>query len=284
MLINTVKILNDARVGKYAVPQFNINNLEWTRFVLETCEEMKSPVILGVSESAARYMGGFKTVYNLVTGLMEDLNIKIPVVLHLDHGKSVESCKKAIDNGFTSVMIDSSSYPLAENIRMTREVVTYGHGRNVSVEGEIGHVGAREDDVVSDICYANVDECITFVNETMLDSLAPAIGNVHGMYKGKAKINLPLVAEIKQIISKPLVLHGGTGISDDDIKALIETGIAKVNINTDLQVVWAKGVREFLLKDTEEYDPRKIIKAGENNIKSILKEKIMLFKSNDKAN
>jgi fructose-bisphosphate aldolase class II len=276
-------MLNKAREGAYAVPQLNINNLEWTRYVLETCEENKSPVILGVSEGAAKYMGGFKTVYNLVLGLMSDLNITVPVAIHLDHAKSVDSCKKAIDAGFTSVMIDASSYPLDENIKMTKEVVEYAHPKGVTVEAEVGHVGGIEDNVIADVAYANLEDCIRIVKETNTDSLAPALGSVHGFYKGAARIDLERMKIIKESVSVPLVLHGGTGIDDKTISASIATGISKVNINTELQVAWAQAVRKFLKEDSEVYDPRKIIGSGKEGIKAAALNKILLFKSNNKA-
>jgi fructose-bisphosphate aldolase class II len=283
MLVNTIKILNKARNEGYAVPQFNINNLEWTRYILEACEEEKSPVILGVSEGAIKYMGGYKTVYNIVTGLISDLGVTIPIVLHLDHGQDINSCRLAIENGFTSVMIDASSKPLEENIDITKEVVIFAHGRNISVEGEIGHIGVFTDDTSEEVAYADVKDCKKLVNETLIDSLAPALGNVHGKYKGKAHINIDRLQEIKANIIKPLVLHGGTGIPDDQIASAIKNGVCKININTELQVVWTKAVREYLSKDSDVYDPRKVISSGEKAIKDMVKEKIRLFQSENKA-
>jgi fructose-bisphosphate aldolase class II len=283
MIVNTTEILKKARVEAYAVPQLNVNNLEWTRYILEVCEENKSPVILGVSEGAAKYMGGFKTVYNLVSGLISDLNITVPVIIHLDHAKSVDSCKKAIDAGFTSVMIDASSYSLDENIRMTKEVVEYAHSMGVTVEAEVGHVGGIEDNVVADVAYANLEDCVRLVNETNVDSLAPALGSVHGFYKGAARIDLERMKKIKDSVSVPLVLHGGTGIDDKTISDSIATGISKININTELQVAWAQAVRKFLKDNIEVYDPRKIIGSGKDNIKASALNKILLFKSNNRV-
>lgn len=283
MLVNSVNVLNDARREGYAVPQFNINNLEWTRYILEVCQEMQSPVILGVSEGAANYMGGYKTVYNIATGLISDLGITVPVVLHLDHGKSYEACRQAIDNGFTSVMIDASSNPIDENIRLTKEVVIYAHSRNVTVEAEVGHVGGTEENIVNKLAYANINECIKLTNEAVIDSLAPAIGNAHGQYQIKSNIDLQLLNQIKLSVSKPLVLHGGTGITDEQVVQAIKNGIAKININTELQVAWSKAIREFIKSDEETYDPRKIISSGKEALMQVVRSKITLFMSNNKA-
>jgi fructose-bisphosphate aldolase class II len=280
-MVNSIEILKKALKERYAIPQFNINNLEWTRYVLEECERLKSPVILGVSEGAVKHMGGFNIVYNMVKAVIKDLNITIPVVLHLDHGSSIDSCKKAIDAGFTSVMIDASKHEINENIRITKEVVMYAKERNVSVEAEVGHVGGNEDNIVSGIMYATVEDCIK-IKEAGIDSLAPALGSVHGLYIGEAKLNFERMKEVREAINIPLVLHGGTGIADEDIKKSIENGICKVNINTELQVEWAKAVREFLEKDKQVYDPRKIISSGEKGIKSVVENKIGLLNSNNR--
>lgn len=279
MLVNLNEIMKIAEQGKYAIGQFNINNLEWTKYILEENEKLKSPVILGVSEGATRYMGGPHTVVNMVRGLIKDLNITIPVAIHLDHGSSFESCKNAINAGFTSVMIDASRYDLEKNIKLTKEVVDYAHQFNVSVEGEVGGVGGSEDKIESGIVYAKVTECIRFVRETGLDLLAPALGSVHGFYKGEPKLNFERMKEIDEKVNVPLVLHGGTGIPDKDIMMAIKCGTRKININTELQFEWAKGVRNYLSMNEEVYDPRKIIGSGENNLKKTLKDKIELFKN-----
>lgn len=283
MLENMNEILNKAKKGKYAVPHFNINNLEWTRFILEECQELNSPVILGVSEGAIKYMGGFDVVFNIVEGLLKDLNITIPVALHLDHGSSVENCKKAIDAGFSSVMIDASKYSLEENIKMTKQVTQYAYIKNVSVEAEIGAVGGEEDGVADELAYAKVEDAIKIVNETNIDALAPALGSVHGLYKGEPKLDFDRMIRIRDLVNIPLVLHGGSGIPDELIKKAISCGICKININTELQIAWSKGVRDFLKNDLNVYDPRKVIKSGEINIKNKIKEKLQLFDSIDKA-
>ena len=279
MLENMRNMLECAKEGKYAIAQFNINNLEWTRFILEECEANQSPVILGVSEGAAKYMGGYKTVVDMVKNLMEYLNITVPVALHLDHGSSYETCVQAIDAGFTSVMIDASKYDLSTNIEITKQVVDYAHSRNVTVEGEIGHIGGDEDGVVGGILYAEVNDCVEYCSKTGLDFLAPALGSVHGPYKGDPVLAFDRMEEIKNETGLPLVLHGGTGIYDEQIRKAIECGICKLNINTELQQAWTSGVREKLNNDTEVYDPRKVIKAGEANIKTAIKAKLELLKT-----
>lgn len=283
MLVNSKEVLEKAKEEKYAVPHFNINNLEWTRFILEECEKEKSPVILGVSEGAKKYMVGFHTVTEMVKAMVEELQITVPVVLHLDHGSSVASCKEAIDAGFTSVMIDASKYSVEENIQMTKEVVEYAHQKNVTVEAEIGHVGGEEDGVADELAYAKVEDAIRLAKETGIDSLAPALGSVHGIYKGEPKLDFQRMMEIKEKTNLPLVLHGGSGIPDELIKKSVTCGICKLNINTDLQIVWAKAVRSFLDENQSVYDPRKVIKAGEQAIKDKIDEKIHLLESNGKA-
>ncbi|MDD2202778.1 MAG: class II fructose-1,6-bisphosphate aldolase [Bacilli bacterium] len=283
MLNNTSEILSNAKKNFYAVPQFNINNLEWTKYILEVCEECKSPLILGVSEGASKYMGGYKTVYNIVTGLLKDSNITIPVVLHLDHGSTIECCKKAIDAGFTSVMIDSSSYSLEKNIDMTKEVVAYAHQRNVTVEAEVGHIGGTEENINCEIAYAKLDDCIKFVKETNIDLFAPALGSVHGIYKGEPNIDLERMMLIKDAVEIPLVLHGGTGIPENIIVKSIASGICKININTELQIAWSNAVRKFLIDNPEVFDPRKIIGSGSEALKTAAREKIRIFNSGNRV-
>ncbi len=282
MIVNSKEMLEKAKKEKYAVPHFNINNLEWTRYILETCEEMRSPVILGVSEGATKYIGGFNTVVGIIKGLVKDLNITIPVCIHVDHGSSVETCIKAIDAGYTSVMIDASKYSLEENIKMTTEVVEYAKEKNVTVEAEIGHIGGTEDEIDSDIAYAKVNDVIELVSKTNVDSIAPALGSVHGLYKGEPKLDFERMKTISEKVNIPLVLHGGTGIYDDLIKKAISCGVCKININTELQIVWTEAVRKFLLDNSEVFDPRKIIGAGKEAMKNKIKEKITLFGSSNK--
>ena len=277
MLVNFNEMLQKAKKGHYAVPQFNINNLEWTKYILEKCNELNIPVILGVSEGAAKYMGGFKVVSAMVKAMVESLNIEIPVCIHLDHGSSFESCKNAIDAGFTSVMIDGSKYELSENIRITKAVIEYAHERGISVEAEVGHIGGTEDNVSSNILNATLEDCVELYQNTGIDSLAPALGSVHGFYKGEPNLDFITMEEINKTLPIPLVLHGGTGIPEDKIKKAIACGISKININTDLQAVWSKAVREFLNNDDKVYDPRKVIGSGESAIKNQVDKIVTIF-------
>ncbi len=282
-MVNSINILNNAKINKYAIPQFNINNLEWAKYILEECQSNKSPVILGVSEGAIKYIGGYDTVSHVVKSLIKDLKITIPVVLHLDHGSSVESCIKAINAGFTSVMIDASKYEIDENIRITREVTKYAKRKRVSVEAEVGHIGGNEDGVSNIVNNASVEDCIKLWKNTKINSLAPALGSVHGLYKGEPKLDYIRMKEINDSIDIPLVLHGGTGIDDEKIMESIKNGISKININTELQIVWSNAVRKYLDENKDIYDPRKIISSGEKAIKEVVKSKIILFNSFDKA-
>lgn len=276
MLVNSKQMLLEAKEKKYAIPQFNINNLEWTKAILEKCNEMNLPVILGVSEGAIKYMGGCNTVVGMVKGLIKDLNIQIPVCLHVDHGQSFELCKKAIDAGFTSVMIDASKYPLDENFKITKEVVDYAHEKNVTVEAEVGHIGGTEDNITSNANNATLEDCLE-ISKTGIDSLAPALGSVHGLYKGKPNLDFKTMKEINDNLEIPLVLHGGTGIPDNDIKKAIECGISKININTELQIAWHNDVVKFVKEFESVYDPRKVIGSGKNAMLKAIEDKNILF-------
>ncbi|MBE6138610.1 MAG: class II fructose-1,6-bisphosphate aldolase [Firmicutes bacterium] len=277
------KMLDKAKKEGYAVPHLNINNLEWAKYILEVCEQQHSPIILGVSEGAAKYMGGYNTVAMMVKGLIKDLSINIPVALHLDHGSTFEACRKAIDAGFTSVMIDASRFSLEENIEITKKVVKYAKKKRVSVEAEIGHIGGTEDEISADIGYAKLEDCIALVKNAKIDFLAPALGSVHGLYKGEPKIDFERMKQIKDELNIPLVLHGGTGLPDEIIKKSIECGICKININTELQIEWAAGVRKKVADDQNVYDPRKIISGGEDRMKDAIVTKINLLGSANKA-
>ncbi|MGG1619383.1 class II fructose-1,6-bisphosphate aldolase [Paenibacillus sp. NRS-1782] len=282
-LVSMTDMLNKALEGKYAVGQYNINNLEWTQAILGAAEEEKSPVILGVSEGAARHMGGFYTVVKMVEGLIHDMKITVPVAIHLDHGSSFEKCKEAMDAGFTSVMIDDSHSPIDTNIATTKKVVEYAHSKGVSVEAEVGMVGGQEDDVVGDVMYAKLDDCLRIVNETGIDTLAPALGSVHGPYKGEPNLGFKEMEEICAAIKLPLVLHGGTGIPTHDIKKAISLGTSKINVNTENQIVFAKVVREVLAEKPDAYDPRTFIAPGREAIKQTVIGKIREFGSNNQA-
>ncbi|HJV31837.1 MAG TPA: class II fructose-bisphosphate aldolase [Bacillales bacterium] len=283
-LVSMTEMLKKAKAEGYAVGQFNVNNLEFAQAILLASEEEKSPVILGVSEGAGRYMSGFKTVVKMVEGLMEDLKITVPVAIHLDHGSSFEKCKEAIDAGFTSVMIDASHHPFEENIEITTKVVEYAHSKGVSVEAELGTVGGQEDDVVADgVIYADPKECEELVKRTGIDCLAPALGSVHGPYKGEPKLGFKEMEEIGNITGLPLVLHGGTGIPTKDIQQSVSLGTAKINVNTENQIASAKVVREVLAAKPNEYDPRKYLGPARDVIKATVIGKIREFGSSAKA-
>ena len=279
MLVNINKMLKDAKEKKYAVPHFNINNLEWAKYILEKMQELNLPVILGVSEGAKKYMGGFYTIRSLVEGLIKDLKITIPVCLHLDHGSSFEKCKEAVDAGFTSVMIDASKYDLETNKKITKEVVEYAHSKGVSVEAEVGHVGGTEDNVYGDVFRATLEDCIE-LSKTGIDALAPALGSVHGLYKGEPNLDFNRMKEINENLLIPLVLHGGTGIPYNMIKKAISCGISKININTELQVTWHNDVLTFIKEHPNVYDPRKLISSGETSIKEKINELVDVFNPN----
>lgn len=282
-LVNMKEMLIKARQGHYAVGQFNINNVEWTAAILDKAQELQAPVILGVTSSAATYMGGWNTVVGLVRGLMIDHNITIPVALHVDHGGSFEICKAAIDAGFTSVMIDGSKYPLKENIAIVKRVVEYAHLRGVSVEAELGKVGGQEDNVVAETMYAVPEECLEMVQKTGIDCLAPALGSVHGPYHGEPKLGFKEMGTINEMVGVPLVLHGGSGIPEDQIKRAISLGTAKINVNTESQQSWTAIVREVLAKDGKVYDPRKIIGPGKKGIQNVVQAKCEIFGCINKA-
>ena len=285
MALESMKdMLNKALKEGYAVGQFNINNLEWTQAILDAAQSEQSPVILGVSEGAAKYIGGFKVVTAIVKALIEESKITVPVAIHLDHGSSFEKCKAAIDAGFTSVMIDASHHPFEENVETTKKVVEYAHANGVSVEAELGTVGGQEDDVIADgVIYADPKECFELVQRTGIDCLAPALGSVHGPYKGEPNLGFKEMEEICQTIKLPLVLHGGTGIPTEQIKKSISLGTAKINVNTENQIAFTKVVREALASNTEVYDPRKFIGPGREAIKQTVIGKIREFGSSNKA-
>ena len=282
-LVSMSEMLKKANEGKYAVGQFNINNLEWTQAILEAAKKENSPVILGVSEGAAKYMGGYSVVAAMSAALVEAMDVNVPVALHLDHGTSFESCKAAIDAGFTSVMIDGSHHSIDENIAMTKEVVNYAHAKGVTVEAEIGTVGGEEDGIIGGIHYADPQESLRIVKEAGIDALAAALGSVHGPYNGDPVLGFDEMKEISELTGAPLVLHGGSGIPEEQIKKAIKFGHNKINVNTECQQVWTKAVQEFVASTPEMYDPRKIIGPGKTAITNAVSAKMIEFGSAGKA-
>jgi len=285
-LVSMREMLQKAKNEKYAVGQFNLNNLEFTQAILMAAQSEKSPVILGVSEGAAKYMGGFKTIRVLVEALMQEYKVTVPVAIHLDHGSSFEKCAEAIHAGFTSVMIDGSHHPLEENIALTKKVVELAHLHGVSVEAELGRIGGQEDDLNvddADAMYAIPEECDRLVRETNVDCFAPALGSVHGPYKGEPKLGFDRMELISKLTNVPLVLHGGTGIPEKDIKKAISLGSAKINVNTENQMASAEKVREVLATNPELYDPRKYLGPARDAIRDSVIAKMREFGSSQKG-
>ncbi|MCI1735785.1 MAG: class II fructose-1,6-bisphosphate aldolase [Bacilli bacterium] len=292
MLVNATRMLRLAKAGHYAVGHFNINNLEWTKAVLTTAQELNAPVILGVSVGAGKYMTGFKTVAMMVKAMDESLGITVPVALHLDHG-TYDAAKACVAAGFTSIMFDGSSLPFEENIAKTKELVNLAHDNGLSIEAEVGAIGGTEDGVTADGEVADVHECQVIAG-LGIDFLAAGIGNIHGIYPANWKgLHLDRLAEINAATNNiPLVLHGGTGIPDDQIKGAIKEGISKINVNTDCQLVFAQATIDYCKAGKADptaenlekgYDPRKLLKPGYDAIKAKVKEKITLFGSVGKA-
>lgn len=287
MLVSAKEMLTKAKVGKYAVGQFNINNLEWTKAVLLTAQENNSPVILGVSEGAGKYMCGYKTIVNMVNGMLEELKITVPVALHLDHG-SYEGCLKCVEAGFSSIMFDGSHYAIDENVAKTTELVKIANDKGMSIEAEVGSIGGEEDGVVGAGEVADPGECKR-IADLGVDMLAAGIGNIHGKYPENWKgLSFDVLAEIQKLTGEmPLVLHGGTGIPEDMIKTAISLGVSKINVNTECQLTFAEATRKYIEagKDLEGkgFDPRKLLAPGFEAIKATVKEKMELFGSVGKA-
>ena len=286
-LVNAKEMLTKAKAGHYAVGQFNINNLEWTKSILLTAQELNSPVILGVSEGAGQYMCGYKTVVGMVNGMLEELNITVPVALHLDHG-SYEGAKKCIEAGFSSIMFDGSHYPIEENIEKTKELVATCNKLGLSLEAEVGAIGGEEDGVIGMGECADPKEC-KMVADLGVTMLAAGIGNIHGKYPANWKgLSFETLDAIQQLTGEmPLVLHGGTGIPADMIKKAISLGVSKINVNTECQLAFAAATRKYIEegKDLEDkgFDPRKLLAPGAEAIKATVKEKMELFGSVNKA-
>ena len=287
MLVSAKEMLNKAKAGKYAVGQFNINNLEWTKAILLTAQENNSPVILGVSEGAGKYMCGYKTVVGMVNGMLEELGITVPVALHLDHG-SFEGAKACIRAGFSSIMFDGSHYPIEDNIRMTTELVNTCNVLGLSLEAEVGAIGGEEDGVIGKGECADPAEC-KMIADLGVTMLAAGIGNIHGVYPANWEgLSFETLAAVKEAVGDmPLVLHGGTGIPDDQVKKAISLGVAKINVNTECQLVFAEATRKYIEAGKDQqgkgFDPRKLLAPGAEAIKAKVKEKMELFGSVGKA-
>ena len=287
MLVSATEMLKKAKAGHYAVGQFNINNLEWTKSILATAQELNSPVILGVSEGAGKYMTGYKTVAAMVEAMIEEMNITVPVALHLDHG-SYEGCYKCIKAGFSSIMFDGSHYPIEENVEKTKELVKVAHAMGLSIEAEVGSIGGEEDGVVGMGECADPNECKA-IADLGIDFLAAGIGNIHGKYPDNWQgLSFDTLAAIQEKTGEmPLVLHGGPGIPADMIKKAIDLGVAKINVNTECQLSFAAATREYIEAGKDQqgkgFDPRKLLAPGAAAIKETVKEKMELFGSVGKA-
>lgn len=287
MLVSAKDMLIKAREGKYAVGQFNINNLEWTKSILLTAQEMNSPVILGVSEGAGKYMGGFKVVAAMVKAMIEEQNITVPVALHLDHG-TYEGCYKCIEAGFSSIMFDGSHYPIEENVAKTTELVGICREKGMSLEAEVGAIGGEEDGVIGNGECADPKEC-KMIADLGVDMLAAGIGNIHGKYPANwPGLSFETLEAVKaEVGDMPLVLHGGTGIPEDMIKKAISLGVAKINVNTECQLSFAAATRKYIEEGKDlagkGFDPRKLLAPGAEAIKETVREKINLFGSANKA-
>jgi len=287
MLVTAKEMLDKAKAGHYAVGHFNINNLEWTKSILAVAQELNSPVILGVSEGAGKYMTGYKTVAAMVKAMVEEMGITVPVALHLDHG-SYEGCKKCIEAGFSSIMFDGSHLPIEENIEKTKELVALAHEHGMSIEAEVGSIGGEEDGVIGEGECADPNECKK-IADLGVDFLAAGIGNIHGKYPANWKgLNFDVLAKVQEKTGTlPLVLHGGTGIPADMIKKAITLGVSKINVNTECQLAFADATRKYIEagKDLEGkgFDPRKLLAPGAEAIKNTVREKIELFGSANKA-
>ncbi|MFJ7684914.1 class II fructose-1,6-bisphosphate aldolase [Peribacillus butanolivorans] len=282
-LVSMKEMLLKAKAENYAVGQYNINGLEFAQSFLQAADEERAPIILAASDRLVDYLGGCKTIAAMVKSLIEEMNITVPVALHLDHGVNVERCKKAIDAGFTSVMIDGSHHPIDENIEMTKQVVDYAQQRNVSVEAEVGTVGGTEDGLVGGIRYADPNECMRIVKEAEIDALAAALGSVHGPYQGEPKLGFEEMQQISNMTNVPLVLHGGSGIPLHQIKKAIEFGHAKINVNTESIQVWSKAIREVLAAEGKVYEPRSIITPAKAAVIAVVKSKMFEFNTSGKA-
>lgn len=287
-LVNATAMLVHAKEHKYAVAHININNLEWAKTVLLTAQELKSPLIIGVSMGAAKYIGGYKTVVQMIDGLLHDLNITIPVVLHLDHG-NYEACKLAIEAGFSSVMFDGSHLSFTENLAKSKEIIDLAKSKNISVEVEVGAIGGEEDGIIGNGEIADINECVA-ISKLDISMLAAGIGNIHGIYPDNWKgLNFEVLANISKATNRPIVLHGGSGIPEEQVKKAISLGVAKVNVNTELQLAFAEATEEYCEKGhahdfhKKGFDPRKLLKPGCEAMRRVIIEKIKLFGSDNRA-
>ncbi|UXU83601.1 ketose-bisphosphate aldolase [Mammaliicoccus sciuri] len=272
-----------AKKEKFAIPQININGLIWIEGILKAAQNLNSPIIIGTTDKNIEFLGGYKFISNTIKNKIQAMNITVPVYIHLDHGLTVEGCKEAVDAGYDSVMFDGSKLSISENIRLTKEVVDYAHEHNVFVEGEVGAIGGVEDGLSGQVRYADIDECLALVKETNLDTLAPALGSVHGKYKGEPNLGFEEMELINENTQVPLVLHGASGISKEDLHRAISLGHAKINFNTEINIAWSNQLRKTLTEDKNLFSPQEIIRPSIEEIQKTSEKIINLCGSNNKS-
>jgi len=275
--------IHKAKKEHYAIPQINVNGLIWIECILKIAEKTRSPIILGTTDKIIDFLGGYDFICKTIRNKIESMNITVPVIIHLDHGLTVEGCKKAVDAGYDSVMFDGSKLPIEENIELTKQVVDYAHKNNVIVEGEVGAIGGNEDGVIGNVQYAKLDDCINLAQKAHIDTLAPALGSVHGKYKGEPNLGFEEMKEIQETIDIPLVLHGASGISDEDLVKAIKLGHAKINFNTEINIAWSNELREVLTNDTSLFNPQQILNPSKKAIEQTVESIIYKCQSNGKA-
>ena len=258
--------IQKAKQEHYAIPQINVNGLIWIESILKAAEETRSPIILGTTDKVIEFLGGYQFICSTIKNKIKAMDITIPVIIHLDHGLTVENCKKAVDAGYDSVMFDGSKLSIDENIKQTKEVVDYSHKNNVIVEGEVGAIGGNEDGIIGTVKYADLDDCINLAKEAKLDTLAPALGSVHGKYQGEPDLGFTEMEEIQNAIDIPLVLHGASGISDEDLLKAIHLGHAKINFNTEINIAWSNQIRQTLNEDVSLFNPQQILNPSKEAI------------------
>ncbi|WP_426392276.1 class II fructose-1,6-bisphosphate aldolase [Mammaliicoccus sciuri] len=275
--------IHKAKKEHYAIPQINVNGLIWIECILKVAEKTRSPIILGTTDKIIDFLGGYDFICKTIRNKIESMNITVPVIIHLDHGLTVEGCKKAVDAGYDSVMFDGSKLPIEENIELTMKVVDYAHKNNVIVEGEVGAIGGNEDGVIGNVQYAKLDDCINLAQKSHIDTLAPALGSVHGKYKGEPNLGFEEMKEIQETIDIPLVLHGASGISDEDLVKAIKLGHAKINFNTEINIAWSNELREVLTNDTSLFNPQQILNPSKKAVEQTVESIIYKCQSNGKA-
>lgn len=275
--------IHKAKKEHYAIPQINVNGLIWIECILKVAEKTRSPIILGTTDKIIDFLGGYDFICKTIRNKIESMNITVPVIIHLDHGLTVEGCKKAVDAGYDSVMFDGSKLPIEKNIELTKQVVDYAHKNNVIVEGEVGAIGGNEDGVIGNVQYAKLDDCINLAQKSHIDTLAPALGSVHGKYKGEPNLGFEEMKEIQETIDIPLVLHGASGISDEDLVKAIKLGHAKINFNTEINIAWSNELREVLTNDTSLFNPQQILNPSKKAIEQTVESIIYKCQSNGKA-